>query len=289
MPVLQPNTSDIRNIATFVAELNRQPQHHVGYLGDAPDEIGQALNDLDRPIAGAFRIVNNDEQIVGVLGFEADETLARAWMYGPWIEHTDWHVVSDQLFTAVAPLVPAAVNNLEIFCNKDNTRCAAFAQRHNFAPHGEHVILRFPRAALAALPPTGAQDVAGYEQQMQALHDRVFPGTYYSGEQIIGRLNAERRVFVVVNDTTLLGYAYVEAKPAFGEGSIEFVGVDERARGKGVGARLMAAALQWLFSFRSMQAITLTTNADNTPALALYRRTGFQTLHTMQGWRRLRV
>lgn len=34
----------------------------------------------------------------------------------------------------------------------------------------------------------------------------------------------------------MLGYVYVEVEPEFGEGSIEFAGVNEAARGKGLAA-----------------------------------------------------
>ena len=41
---------------------------------------------------------------------------------------------------------------------------------------------------------------------------------YYTGEEIIERLNSNRKVFIQKHNKSLAGYIYVEAEPEFGEG-----------------------------------------------------------------------
>jgi len=111
---------------------------------------------------------------------------------------------------------------------------------------------------------------------MRLLHDRVFPNTYYSGNQIIERLNDHRKVFMDIKNNSLAGYIYVEINPVFGEGSIEFFAVDQSQRGKGIGSKLLTMALKWLFTFDSINSITLCVNSENEKALNLYKIIGFK-------------
>jgi len=54
------------------------------------------------------------------------------------------------------------------------------------------------------------------------------------------------------------------------------MGVAATHRGTGVGARLLAATLEAAFA-SGLTRVELTVLADNAPAIALYRRFGFET------------
>ena len=220
--------------------------------------------------------------------------------------------VADRLWTEVQPLIPVAAHEHELFCEVENVNCCAFATRHGFPPRSEDAILQFDRRSLAELPIVSAPeklvekgllegqppqtppsqtisklspaDHAAFEQ----LHDYLFPGTYYAGRQIIGRLDQRRKVFVAIEGAALQGYVYVEVQPEFGEGNIEFIGVAEGVRGRGIGRKLLAAALGWMFAFESIESSFLAVNAANTAAINLYRSAGFRLLHTMRSFRKKR-
>ncbi len=279
---LDPAQRPLADITRFIVALNRKPAHHIGYCGTDPEEIAQALQSFEVPVQESFLVAQEHDRIVGVLGFESDAALGRAWLYGPFVHHVNWKMVADRLYHALLPLLPPAIHQLELFCNRKHTRCQAFAARHGFSPHGEHVILRCDRHAHTDGARAEVQELAAtHASQVTALHDRLFPHTCYSGQQLLERLNHVRNVFVVTDGGVLQGYTYVEVEPEFGDGRIEFVGVTEQARGKGIGLRLVSAAIHWLFSFETVKHISLTTSATNVAAIRLYEKAGFVHEHTM--------
>jgi ribosomal protein S18 acetylase RimI-like enzyme len=296
---LAPSEKALDELTRFVGELNRDEAHQIGYLDADPAQIAKMLLEHELPPHESWVVAREEARIVGALGFEADVEIGRAWIYGPFAmgPHPpsptpgrggdSWTAIADRLWDAVQPLLPDGLREHELFCNIHNTNCIAFAERHAFPLHGDALIFRFGRESLADLPASEAHELTDeHSAAFQALHEQVFPRTYLSGRQILERRNEHRKLFAIVEDDALLGYAYVEIVPEFGEGNLEFIGVSEQARGKGVGRRLMAMALAWMFSFSNMKEIFLTTNSTNTAAIGLYRKVGFQLLHTMRAFRK---
>ncbi len=164
-----------------------------------------------------------------------------------------------------------------MFINKENKNCLKLADNLHFIKESEEIILRFERFYTDKLQDIPIVELSSdYYRDVQLLHNKVFPNTYYSGNKIIERLNDHRKVFVDKKDNKLMGYIYVEVNPAFGEGSIEFFAVDEAQRGKGIGNKLLIIALKWLFTFDSVDDITLYVNSTNEKALNLYKMVGFK-------------
>ena len=50
----------------------------------------------------------------------------------------------------------------------------------------------------------------------------------------------------------------------------------EEINGKGVGERLLQAAIQYIFSFQGMREIELCLNTNNDRAMKLYKKVGFE-------------
>jgi GNAT superfamily N-acetyltransferase len=282
---LQPD--DIPELARFIASQQAQPSSYVGFCGSQPDEIAHELSEFpDLPAEQAFVLARENGQIVGALGFDADLEKQRAYVWGPVVTAAAWDEVAEQLWRQVAAKLPASNQRLDVFCHTQNGRVQAWAGRREIPFHSQQFIMAFDRAQLAQLPPAATTDlVPGLHQQFIDLHELSFPKTYYSGPEIIGRLNAEQRVLVVAEGAKLLGYTYIEAKPEFGEGHIEFIAVDQGARGKGVGLTLLAGALRWLFGFESVSSIELVVDGANPAARSLYRRAGFTTRYEMVNFR----
>ena len=109
-----------------------------------------------------------------------------------------------------------------------------------------------------------------------ALHNRVFPNTYYEGNEIIERLSDTNKLFVSMKNDKLEGYVYVEVNPEFQEANIEFIATAENSRRKGVGECLLQAAIQYIFSFQGMREIELCLNTNNDRAMKLYKKVGFE-------------
>lgn len=285
MEVARPSPDGHRAVADFIARLNVDPTHQIGYLGDNPDEIVESLTEessvLDNSVVG-----RRDGELVGFLGFDADLDLDRAWIYGPLVSDSRWDETATRLWDELETLVSFPVTELEMFFNVANENAERFAQRHAFEHYKDVHVLRFGGSPLPE-PPDGVEDIPDeLHHQLVALHDSIFPKTYWSGKQIIERLNGTRRCLVVADKGKLLGYAYVEVDPRFGEGNIEFLGVAEASRGRGVGTKLISFAVAWMFSFENMKETWLVVDDDNVAARHLYKGLGWQPIHAMRSRRR---
>jgi len=83
-------------------------------------------------------------------------------------------------------------------------------------------------------------------------------------------------VLVAREDGTPVGYVTCKSDPTSHEAMIDLIGVAESARGRGVGTRLVDAALAWA-ALRGATTISVVTQARNTAAIRLYERRGFVT------------
>lgn len=61
-------------VAEFIARLNSNSEHHIGYCGIQVDEIINTLEKdfIDIPAKDAFLIATENNKIIGVCGFDAD-------------------------------------------------------------------------------------------------------------------------------------------------------------------------------------------------------------------------
>ena len=85
--------------------------------------------------------------------------------------------------------------------------------------------------------------------------------------------------FLAVNESgRLLGYHWTKVHPSHGPhpaiGEIYVVGVTPEAQGSGLGKALTVAGIRYLQDL-GLHAVMLYVDADNAPAVSLYRRLGF--------------
>jgi ribosomal protein S18 acetylase RimI-like enzyme len=276
-------------IVEFIVRLNRQPSHQIGYLGEDPVSVRNDLTDRNAEVADALYVALAGGELAGVMTLDADAEVGRTWIYGPWIERTDADAVADALWHAVLPHAPADAPELELFCSLENGLVRRFAERHRFAVYSEAVLLRLARGDMRPGDASGVAPLAPADHDAFAvLHDATFPRTFLTSRQIIERIGEdnEHAVFVTHDDAGLTGSIYAELYPESGDANIEFVAVEARARGTGVGTRLVAAALGWIFARAEINEVVLNTQPDNHAALRLYERAGFTRGEAMIAFRR---
>jgi ribosomal protein S18 acetylase RimI-like enzyme len=263
-------------LGAFIAVRNGDPRQHIGYLGEAPDDVAAELADLEDAVFAVAR--DPSGALTGVLGLDRDADAGRAWVLGPWADSPG---LMDELYAAASAATPG-IDDHEIFCDAANLAVAAFAERHGYGTPAGHVILTFPRARLADLPALTLPTLTPpYAAAVAALHDRAFPGTHLSSAALVAGPEVVR---VAVDGDRLLGYATVKVRPEYDDAQIEYVAVDESARGTGVGTRLVTAALHVALADERVTSMELVTN--NPAARRLYERVGFTVLREMRSYRR---
>ena len=84
----------------------------------------------------------------------------------------------------------------------------------------------------------------------------------------------------------MLGYHFCKIELESESGYVDFIGTASFARGRGIGADLLAFGVDWMLSVPSTRKIDLTVNADNDAARSLYQKFGFITNRVMRGYRK---
>ncbi|MFI8496690.1 GNAT family N-acetyltransferase [Peribacillus butanolivorans] len=283
MQIRVMNMADVESVSNFISELNIIEESHIGYCGKDSKEIAHSLvEDIsDIKYSESFVTAYEQNQLIGVLGFDADLGVNSAEIWGPFIKENKWGVVYS-MWSEMIKLLPIEIHSISMFPNMKNCSVLKLAYNLSFIEHSKQTILTFHRDNRSDLKDVETIELTPeYFIDMKQLHNQAFPGTYYSGQQIIDRLDKHRKVFMLNDNNGLSGYIYVEAEPEFGEGSIEFFAVKESERGKGIGRHLLTIALKWLFTFETMDSTTLCVNTGNYNAISLYKKVGFQHIHDL--------
>jgi ribosomal protein S18 acetylase RimI-like enzyme len=281
--------SDLERVAAFIARLNANPEHHITFFENEEEVVARYLQGLSPHPREGFRLARVGDRLVGVLGAEYELEIGRTWLHGPLVDTADWHAVADLLYGAVAALLPEGIEEQDVACDSRNPYLPPFAKRQGFAPYKETLAMNIGRGQpvpevegrVRELDPSFGASVA-------ELHDRTFPGTYYTGKQITEMRGETKQVFVVGDAGRADGYLFVEAEPENRSAFLHFVGVDESARRRGLGRALMSTAVRWAFSFPTVDVASLTVDIINPNALAWYERLGFRRERVILSYRKTR-
>jgi len=276
-------------LVQFVTRLNSDDAHHIGFFGEGEADIRSSLAECLIAPAEGFLLAYDDDQLVGVFGVDADSEIGRAWLFGPLVEHADWHALADTLYSEILPLIRTGIRESDLFCDEQNIHLQEFAARQGFELRSENAVMTLlrekyiPHAKREAriVPYTGI-----FFEQFEKLHVILFPTTYYTARQMTEKIDGSHQLFLAVENDILLGYNFCKIDPDAESGYVDFIGTDEQARGRGIGADLLASGVDWMLSAVSTRKISLTVNANNVPARSLYEKFGFFTERVMRGYRK---
>ncbi|HUE97616.1 MAG TPA: GNAT family N-acetyltransferase [Anaerolineales bacterium] len=284
-----PCNDYFEELVQFVARLNSDGTHHIGFFGEGEADVRASLAEcLISPAAG-FRLAYDGDQLVGVFGVDADPEINRAWLFGPLVEHDDWHTIADQLYAEVLSLIPVDIRDYDLFCDVQNINMEAFAVRHGFPLTSENAVLTLTREDYKPSAKRQAQMISyqeGFLEKFEKLHKLLFPNAYFTARQMVEKIDEHHQLFLAVEDDQLLGYHFCKIEPASGSGYVDFIGTDSSARRRGIGADLLASGVDWMLSPPTTKKINLTVNADNVAARSLYEKFGFVTDRIMRGYRK---
>lgn len=255
-----------------------------------PHAIAAQIAAWETPWIDMSRVADRGRGLVGYVGVELGELQSRVWIHGPVVDDPDWDGVADALMARLESDVPQLkTQGAEIAADVANRRVAEFAERHGFVAGPVHHLLSVTAAEIEELPRPAVGAISSeHEPALAALHDQLFPGTYYSGRQLLEQAaRGDALVLGVIGEEGLIGYAAGRIDEA-GDGYLDFVGVAVDERRRGVGETLVVAMSHALAAERPILATRLTVSSENVAALALYDRLGFVRQSSSTGYRRRR-
>lgn len=284
-----PCKDRLDELVQFVVRLNSEAIHHIGFFGEGEADVRASLAECLISPAEGFVMAYEGDQLVGVFGMDADPEINRAWLFGPLVDHEDWHAIADQLHAKVLPRIPVTIRDYDLFCDVQNTRMEAFAVRHGFPLHSENAVLTLARQNYRPFAKRTTQ-VTLYQEEFfglfEQLHKLLFPKAYFTARQMTEKINENHRLFLAIEQGQLMGYHFCKIEPGSMSGYVDFIGTDPSARARGIGADLLASGIDWMLAAPTTQKINLTVNADNIAARALYEKFGFVTDRVMRGYRK---
>ena len=98
MITIKPCGDQLDELVSFVSRLNSKGDHHIGFFGEGEADVRASLAECIIPPVEGFRMAYEDGRLVGIFGVDADREIDRAWLFGPLVEHVNWHEVADLLF-----------------------------------------------------------------------------------------------------------------------------------------------------------------------------------------------
>ena len=127
-------------------------------------------------------------------------------------------------------------------------------------------------------------------REYEAQHEAFFDTDELTDDDISGRFvdsitSDNTATLVALVDGDIVGYASIAVRPQLRFYQVKLVGaisglmVTPAHRRRGIGTRLLRAAIEW-FRERGLRTYTVYTAVANEGALALYQRSGMIPLHT---------
>ncbi|MFC4356280.1 GNAT family N-acetyltransferase [Chryseomicrobium palamuruense] len=262
-------------IAEWIANLNKQNTHHIGFCGT---DASALLNDFQEDfiqdelttLVGQFE----QDQLVGLIGFDCDDETAEVW--GPF--HLN-HSVSDSV--ALWQFARNEFSELQtflFFLHAENTAQQQVMSEIHADFRGKHLYYVRPRDGFDS-----SRDSLTYvfqdadQEALLKMHSTEFPDTYYDTQTLINRSTSPDHLLLMAKlDGASVGYAYVEKAPDEHSAHLEYLAIAPAFRGQGLGYRWLSAVLAEVFTDERVQHVTLTVSTDNEAANPLYEKVGFQ-------------
>lgn len=280
---------DFPVIARMFFTENQKPERQCLHssIGETPESTLEEM--IKWHNQGEFILVSAQQEgvLVGTIGSEFDEALGRGWLWGPMALSQDWPNLFEDLYVFLQGFLPTSIRQFDVFLNQSNKRAINFYLENGY--HEDTVAHVYQSSA-----PNKSlnHDSCCVEMQLEhhegfaELHNSIFPGTYFSAQRMIEMIGEDRKVFLYTEGNEVLGYVSpVVLADAVG-GEIDFLGVREDARRRGIGRILLQRALSWLFEEKNVTPVTLTVLSRNVEARSLYESVGFRLKYTGVGLRK---
>lgn len=184
----------------------------------------------------------------------------------------------------------AADGSLPVWAFGDLPAARAFAASRGLTPVRGLVVMARPLAPTPEPQLPAGLTLRGFTpddaEAFLALNARAFAGHPEQGRFSLADLTARMAepwfvpagLILAVDATGLVGFHWTKRHPGT-TGEVYVLGVDPKAQGRGLGKLLLQAGLAHLAA-QGCTEVILYAEADNAPAVALYRAAGFEVRNT---------
>ena len=275
-----------------VLELSRhalqKPQEQVGNpLWTTAEELESELSDWDVPAEETLFVDEIDGEIVGFAGVEVSPGFDHADLFGPLVapSHRGQKIGTVLLEAAIERAENRSVRRVVGAVGARNAPGRLLLERAGFTPSGsatavfrlneaDHRRVAAGPAELTVRPGTHEDFDATMRLYRECFPDGAFPESAWlagleQGAVYIGEAGRERRAMVSIDAADRWIY---------------HLGVTADERDRGIGAYVLSEALAGYWSSHPGETLGLSVQADNLPALRLYRRQGFAPMLVLQAF-----
>lgn len=221
-------------------------------------------------------LINEVGYIRGVLGIEVDE---EAFYADILILHSTGMYLK-KLWDYCVQINKKRVKKYQILCDKNKEFIKDFCVTNNFIEKDYDVIFELKLSKNESDYDDKYESIHEVSQQdfneVIELHDTIFPKTFINGNAIITSLNETKKIFVYKQNSIVLGYIYIDINKEVSK--IEFLGVREDFRNKGIGSLLIKFIGYILSNKYDIKSLKLDVNSSNKQAIALYKKLGWNQL-----------
>ncbi|WP_422124410.1 GNAT family N-acetyltransferase [Planococcus sp. X10-3] len=278
---------DLKELSIYLEEMNSQNRSHIGFCGEQNEEIYDTLtNDFsDLKIEESFVVAYDHSKIMGAIGLDFDVDNGEADVWGPFVTDENLHT-AQALWNEALLKIPQEIESCSFFINKENACAKKFVTQINAQYSGADTVLNITKSTFtdeAILASTKIDEK--YYGSFAGLHEGAFPKTYFNADTILNRVDEHNNLLVIAEDESKIkGYVYIEANPEHSEGNIEYIAVSEDQRGQGLGKMLLKDALKKLFSYSSIEEVTICVSCENAAAINLYKSVGFNEKYVLDSY-----
>ncbi len=279
--VLSPQA--IADDAAGVALLTREQLREGKRCLHADFEVSPEALRAENAAQKSYVVVHNEAaEVVGLMGVEISDEVGRAWLRGPFVDldfATSFEDVSNAAFNALREHTGARATLWDAFIEVEHERAMRWYAHRGFVNRMRHSVYTHSGGSFAADAFAGVE-VLRPEQidDVVALAAKEFPGGYLTRNDFAAPASDTAIVFAASDGARLLGYVYASYEAGAIEAQVDNIAVAPDARKKGIGRKLLLAALHWAFNARSAPQVALVMTEGNVNAQPLYESVGFELL-----------
>jgi ribosomal protein S18 acetylase RimI-like enzyme len=272
-----------REDAERVVELSRatlsRPEFQLGNpIWTTVDELDSELADWDPPPEDTLFVVEDEGGVVGFGGVELPRGFPHGELFGPIVatEARGHRLGSQLLETSIERARAVGATPVFASVGTRNATGRILLERHGFISRGRpQATFKLQPAAHRPLElaPEGVTVRLATEDDLPAtleLYRECFPAGRFP--DAVWRENVgNATVYAGEQDDRIVAVLNIDPSDRW----IYHVGVTTTERNRGVGSYLLSRSLQSYWEEHPDQALGLDVDADNVPAIRLYRRQGF--------------